>query len=42
MNINLQLPVSITPTCYHRNKGEVENVSLIIPNTDIGVTLSNM
>ena len=30
---NLQLPVSIwkiIPTCYHRNKGEVEYISLSI------------
>ena len=23
---NLQLPVRIIPTCYHRNKGEVEYI----------------
>ena len=30
MEQNLQLPVSvwkIIPTCYHRNKGEVENIT---------------
>ena len=33
MKQNLQLPVSIwkaIPTCYYRNKGEVENIHLYI------------
>ena len=34
MKQNLQLPVSIKkiiPTCYHRNKGEVENMGSYTP-----------
>ena len=37
----LQLPVSIQkiiPTCYHRNKGEVENIYIYQRNSAIQLT----